>query len=115
MIARTWCGATRAEDAEEYVEYLRRTGFAHYRSTPGNRGVFALCQVEHGRAEFQVISLWESEEAIRRFAGEPIERAVFYPEDDRFLIQRDLDVQHQAVVYHSLPLAAGGGVEAPPG
>lgn len=103
MIARTWRGATRVEDAREYVEYLRRTGFAEYRATPGNRGVFALCHVEHGRAEFQVISLWESEEAIRRFAGDPVERAVFYPEDDRFLVDRELHVHHQQVVHVALP------------
>ena len=50
------------------------------------------------RAEFLLISLWDSYEAIRRFAGEDVDRAVFYPEDERFLIERDEHVDHFDVV-----------------
>jgi heme-degrading monooxygenase HmoA len=98
MMARTWRGATRAEDADAYVEYLEKTGFSEYRATPGNRGVLGLRRVVGGKAEFLLVTLWESEEAIRRFAGEDIERAVFYPEDDRFLVERDEHVNHFEVV-----------------
>jgi heme-degrading monooxygenase HmoA len=98
MIARTWRGATRAEDAETYVEYLEKTGFHEYRATPGNRGVLGLRRVVGDRAEFLLVTLWESEEAIRKFAGEDIERAVFYSEDDRFLVERDEHVDHFEVV-----------------
>ena len=52
-----------------------------------------------GRAEFLLLTLWESEEAIRRFAGDDICRAVFYPEDDRFLVERDDHVNHFDVVF----------------
>jgi heme-degrading monooxygenase HmoA len=99
MIARTWSGATRARDADAYLEYLHATGLADYRSTPGNRGVVALRRIAGERAEFLLLTWWESEEAIRRFAGEDTERAVFYPEDDRFLIQRDERVRHYDVVF----------------
>lgn len=98
MMARTWRGATRAEDADAYVEYLEKTGFSEYRETPGNRGVLGLRRVVGDKAEFLLVTLWESEEAIRRFAGEDIERAVFYPEDDRFLVERDEHVNHFEVV-----------------
>lgn len=98
MLARTWRGATRAEDAEAYVEYLEKTGFSEYRATPGNRGVLGLRRVVGDRAEFLLVTLWDSEEAIRKFAGEEIERAVFYPEDDRFLVERDEHVEHFEVV-----------------
>jgi len=99
MIARTWRGATKAEDADAYVEYLEKTGFSEYRATPGNRGVLALRSVSGGRAEFLLLTLWESEEAIRRFAGDDISRAVFYPEDDRFLVERGERVDHFEVVF----------------
>ncbi len=36
-------------------------------------------------------------DAIHGFAGEDVERAVFYPEDDRFLIDRDLAAHHWVV------------------
>lgn len=99
MIARSWRGATRVEDGDAYLEYLHRTGFAEYRKTPGNRGVLGLRRVVGDRAEFLLLSLWESEEAIRRFAGEEVERAVFYPEDERFLVERDEHVSHYEVVF----------------
>lgn len=101
MIARNWAGATRAEDGDAYLEYLHRTGFAEYRATPGNRGVLALRRVVGDRAEFLLLTLWESEEAIRRFAGDDIARAVFYPEDERYLVARDERVRHYEVVFRS--------------
>jgi heme-degrading monooxygenase HmoA len=101
MIARTWRGVTRAHDADAYLEYLHRTGFAGFRSTPGNHSALGLRRIEGDRAEFLIISLWESVEAIRRFAGDPIDRAVFYPDDERYLIDRDLQVNHYEVVFDS--------------
>jgi heme-degrading monooxygenase HmoA len=98
MIARTWRGATKAEDAEAYLDYLQQTGLSEYRKTPGNRGVLGLRKIADGRAEFLLISLWDSEQAIQGFAGDDIERAVFYPEDERFLVDRDNHVSHYEVV-----------------
>jgi len=98
MIARVWRGATRAEDADAYVRYLERTGLKDYRDTPGNLGAYVLWRVVGDRAEFLTLSLWESRDAVRGFAGDDIDRAVFYPEDDRFLIDRDLTVAHFEVV-----------------
>ena len=94
MIARIWRGATRLADAQAYVAYLRRTGLAEYRQTPGNAGAWVLWREAGDEAEFMTLSYWESEEAIRRFCGDDIRRAVFYPEDDRFLTRRDLTVEH---------------------
>ena len=99
MIARTWRGATRAQDAETYLEYLHQTGFPEYRKIEGNRGVLALRRVTDERAEFLLVTLWDSEDAIRRFAGNDMEQAVFYPEDERFLIDRDNHVNHYEVVF----------------
>jgi len=101
MIARTWRGATRAEDADRYLAYLHATGFAGFRETEGNRGALALRRVEGERAEFLLVSFWDSEAAIRRFAGDDPGRAVFYPEDERFLVQRDERVEHFEVVYQT--------------
>jgi heme-degrading monooxygenase HmoA len=98
MIARIWRGATRDEDAEAYVEYLRHTGLKGYRETPGNLGAWVLWHTVEGRAEFVTLSFWESREAVRGFAGDDIDRAVFYPEDDRYLVDRELTVRHYEVV-----------------
>jgi heme-degrading monooxygenase HmoA len=97
VIARIWRGAVRAEDADEYAEYLRGTGVTGYSETPGNLGVHMLRRIEGDRAEFLMLTFWESLEAVRGFAGDDVETAVFYPEDDRFLVDRDLTATHWEV------------------
>jgi heme-degrading monooxygenase HmoA len=94
MIARIWRGWTRSEDADAYVDYVRETGMNEYRNTAGNRGAWILRRDDGDRTEFITLSFWESAEAIRGFAGDDIEQAVFYPDDDRFLIDRELQVTH---------------------
>jgi heme-degrading monooxygenase HmoA len=103
MIARTWKGVTRAGDAETYLDYLKRTGLRALRETGGNRGVACLRRVVGEEAEFVVVSLWESRAAIGAFAGEDIESAVFYLEDEAFLIDRELSCAHWDVVFGDGP------------
>lgn len=98
MIIRTWRGATAHEDADRYVEYLRATGVREYRTTPGNLGVYLLRRPLEDRVEFLLISMWVSMEAVQRFAGDDPDRAVFYPQDDAFLVRRDEHVEHFDVV-----------------
>jgi heme-degrading monooxygenase HmoA/uncharacterized damage-inducible protein DinB len=98
MLARSWDGDTRAADGDEYVEYLRRTGVADLSSTEGNLGVFVLRREEGDRTRFRLVSLWESEDAVRRFAGEEPERARYYPDDERFLLALTPGVEHYEVV-----------------
>ena len=90
------------EDAERYVSYMRATGVKEYVETEGNRGAFVLRRERDGKAEFLFVSLWDSMDAVRRFAGDDPERAVFYDEDDDFLIERDLHVDHFEVVIDEL-------------
>ena len=94
MIARIWRGWTRAEDEAAYVDYLEATGAPAARGTPGNCGFYILHRVFGDRAEFVTMSLWDSLESVRGFAGDDIEKAVFYPEDERFLVDRELTVAH---------------------
>lgn len=49
------------------------------------------------RTEFQTVILWDDLDSIRAFAGDELERAVFFPEDDRFLVERDAHVVHYEV------------------
>ena len=98
MIARTWRGWTRREDADRYVDYLNETGISAYRQTPGNAGAWILRRDHGGRVEFVTLSFWHSLEAIAAFAGADIERAVFYPDDDRFLVAREEHVTHYELV-----------------
>ncbi len=98
MIARTWHGMVRAEDAERYHAYLLETGVPDLKRTPGNRGVYVLRRREGDRAHFLLISLWESREAIRAFAGDDLERARYYPGDAKFLLELEPTVTHYEVL-----------------
>lgn len=94
MIARTWKGITRASRSEEYLDYLNQTGVRACEATPGNRGVFVLRRLDGDLAEFLFISLWESLDAIKRFAGDDVDRAVYYPKDREFLLELEPRVTH---------------------
>ena len=97
-------------DEDAYASYMERTGIPGYTGTPGNRGVYMLRREIGDRCEFVMVSFWESLEAVKAFAGEDYEAAVFYPEDDRFLIDRDERSLHFDVVA-ALP---GGAASAHP-
>jgi heme-degrading monooxygenase HmoA len=103
MIARIWRGVVRRQDADDYAVYIRETGFTKYAETPGNRGAWMLRRDEGDRTEFITYSLWESYDAIRGFAGDDIEAAVYYPEDERYLLERDATVRHYEIVDEVLP------------
>ena len=97
MILRRWRGAVRAEVAERYLAYVSETGVADYRDTPGNLGVMMLSRPLGDLVEVVTLSLWESMDAVRAFAGEDPEQARYYPEDDQYLVEKDDRVEHHAV------------------
>ena len=101
MIIRIWRGWTSREDADAYTNYVQSTGMREYRQTPGNKGAYLLRRVVGDRAEFMTLTTWDSLDAIRRFAGDDLERAVFYPDDARYLVDRELRATHYEL--------AGGG------
>ncbi|MGH2532637.1 MAG: antibiotic biosynthesis monooxygenase family protein [Thermomicrobiales bacterium] len=98
MIARIWRGRTAAAQADDYLDYLEATGLKDYSSTPGNRGLRVLRRIDDQTAEFLLITLWDSMDAIRAFAGPEPERAVYYPEDDAFLLEKEPTVAHYEVL-----------------
>jgi heme-degrading monooxygenase HmoA len=98
MIARLWHGVTDASKADTYYEYLQRTGIPDYQKTEGNRGVYVLRKVENDEAHFLLITLWESEEAIRKFSGPDMHVARYYPEDEQFLHDLEPNVTHYEVL-----------------
>lgn len=97
MIARIWKGVVRREDGDAYAAYILDTGLAGYAGTPGNQGAWMLRRDDGARSEFVTFTLWDSLDAIRAFAGDDVETAVYYPDDDRYLIERDRRVAHYEV------------------
>ncbi len=98
MIARIWQGRTPASLGDEYFEYIKKTGVEGCRSTEGNRGVFVLRRIHNGEAEFRMITLWDSFEAIKRFSGPDVGKAVYFPDDEKYLLELDPQVVHFEVL-----------------
>ena len=89
MIARIWRGITLADRADAYLDYLRETGLRDYARTPGNHGVSVLRRTQGDHCEIMLVSLWDSMDAVRAFAGENPERSVYYPEDEQYLLEME--------------------------
>jgi heme-degrading monooxygenase HmoA len=101
-IARIWRGATREEDRLGYRESLR-ADVRDVRSSDGNVAAFILERQADGRAEFLFISLWESMEAVVGFAGPEPGRAVYFRDDERFLVELTPFVEHYEIVAQDWP------------
>lgn len=106
VVLREWRAEIRRELKQEYVEYVRNTGIAQYRASPGNLGaVVATRDLDEERSEIVTLSWWTDSKAIQTFAGEDISLARYFPEDDRFLLTRPERVQH----YESTSFTEAGG------
>jgi heme-degrading monooxygenase HmoA len=98
LIARIWHGRTLLEKADAYSQFLNARAVPDYLSIPGNLAVHILRRDEGDTAHFYTFTLWESLEAIRQFAGTPIDLAKYYPEDQEFLLEFEPHVTHCDVV-----------------
>jgi hypothetical protein len=78
------------------ISGLRRAHRRAPRETTGNRGYYILRREDGDRTEFVTMSLWDSMDAIRAFAGDNLE-VVFYEDDDRFLVDRERFVTHYEI------------------
>jgi heme-degrading monooxygenase HmoA len=97
MIVRMWHGRTAVGDADAYLAFLEARAIPDYRRIPGNAGVWLLRRIEDDAAHFITMTHWTSREAIAAFAGEDIERAKYYPEDDGFLLEFEPNVVHYEI------------------
>lgn len=94
MIARVWFGRTKAEDYDAYLAYLEESGVPALKETPGNRDVMVLRRRDGDEAEFGVISFWDSLDDVKAFAGEDVDVARYFPEDERYLLELTPRLKH---------------------
>jgi heme-degrading monooxygenase HmoA len=89
MITRIWHGRTTTAKSDEYLDLMRTVAIPDYRATPGNKGAYALRRVEGDVAHFLILTFWDSEDAIRAFAGDNISVAKYYDFDKDFLLEME--------------------------
>jgi heme-degrading monooxygenase HmoA len=103
LIARIWRGQTLATTVDDYTNYLYEDGVRTIASIPGNRGVQMLRSVRDDIADFQIISYWDSVEAIQLFAGNDYEKVRHLRDDPKYMIGIEPTVQHFEVVVNDWP------------
>lgn len=106
MVLREWRAEIRRSERDAYVAYVRETGLAGYAATAGNLGAaIAVRDLDADRSEIVTLSYWSSLEAIAAFAGDPIDRARYFPMDDQYLLTRPEKVVHYELFGDALPAA----------
>ena len=86
MLTRVWRGRAKKEVADCYEDFLRRTAYPDYGSISGNQGWLLLRRDISNDVEFVLISFWESEAALQRYAGPDTEKPHYYDEDRAALL-----------------------------
>ena len=94
MITRIWHGRTKTDDAKAYREFVIETGITDYKSIKGNLGAQIWQRVEENITHIYTVSWWDSYESIKQFAGEDFEKAKYYEEDKKYLLELEPTVEH---------------------
>jgi heme-degrading monooxygenase HmoA len=94
VITRIWHGLTRAEHADTYLTYLQETGIPGYKNTEGNLSAEVWRSIDGDVCHFCTVTKWASLEAIKKFAGDDYEKARYYPEDQKYLLEFEEQVRH---------------------
>jgi heme-degrading monooxygenase HmoA len=93
-ITRIWHGVTSAEHRDEYLQLIIDTGVSNYKKVEGNLSVEILRRIDGDKCHFWTVTKWDSYESIKKFAGEDHEKARYYPEDNKYLLEFEPDVIH---------------------
>lgn len=99
MIMRMWKGRSSVKTSGDYVRHVTQTVFPKLRKIRGHRGAYLLRRPINGGVEFVVLTLWDSMEAARKFAGGDTDEAVVDPEARSALIGFDEFVTHFDVIH----------------
>ncbi|KAA9373870.1 hypothetical protein F5972_33390 [Microbispora cellulosiformans] len=97
MIARIWRASATPEGADGYERHFTGAVLPSLRGVAGHRGAYLLRRDADGRVEIEVMTLWDSMDAIRRFAGDDPATAVVEPAARAVLLGYDTTVTHHTV------------------
>jgi heme-degrading monooxygenase HmoA len=98
MIQRHWKAVARAGEVESYIRHLQTKTFPHLSGIPGFiKAIILKRQLDNG-VKFLIITTWERIEAIRQFAGDPVDMANVPAEAQEMMIRFDQKAIHYEVV-----------------
>ena len=97
MIARHWRGWTKVQDADVYEMLLKNKVLPGLKHVEGDRGGYVLRSDGPQEVEFVVVNLFDSLEAVERFAGSDYAVPVFEPEARKLLNRIEPVARHYDV------------------
>jgi heme-degrading monooxygenase HmoA len=95
MIARIWDARTASQQAaRQYRDVFETEVLEHLSRVAGFRGAYLLGRKDRGFTAIRTLTLFESLEAVREFAGDRYERERVTPQARAALLDSDPAIQH---------------------
>ena len=98
-IMRLWHGEVAIEKADEYEQFMLDRAAPDYSSVEGLLNLSFQRRDETTKAHFLLVTVWDSIESIKKFAGEQPEIAKYYPEDENYLLSKEKNTSLYDVFY----------------
>jgi heme-degrading monooxygenase HmoA len=89
MIVRLWHGRTSLSEGDKYAKFMKERAAPDYASVKGLEKIYFLRRTEKDAEHFLLVTIWDSMESVKKFAGDHPELAKYYPEDDSFLLEKE--------------------------
>jgi heme-degrading monooxygenase HmoA len=102
-VVRQWRARATPDGARAYEAHFRSAVLADLAAVDGWLGAHLLVREEGGEVELVTLVWFESLDAVRRFAGADLERAVVAPEARRVLRTFDERVTHYRLAADAPP------------
>ena len=93
-IGRMWHGIASKQNLPCILEALSSSRLRGSLDAKGNLGGLLLSRESNGAAEVYVLTLWESEEAIRGFAGDDLHAPAYRPGDEKYVVSQEPHVKY---------------------
>jgi len=103
MIARTWRGSATAANADAYQHHFTARVAPHLNDIAGHCGAYLLRRELAGQVEFLAVTLWDSIETVKGFAGPNPDLALVEPEARAVLTEFDDFAKHYEVAFAAKP------------
>lgn len=97
MIARVWHGATKPEHADAYESTLKPELLPGLSKVEGFRGSYLLRRDSGHEVEFITLILWDSLDAVKKYAGPEYEKSIIPEERRKYLSRHDTQAAHYEV------------------
>ena len=99
MFLRTWQGQTKREDGDAYEIFMRERAAPDYGSIDGLINLYFTRRDEGNISHFLLVTIWDSMDAIKAFAGNDPTKAKYYPEDAQYLLAQD-ETSFNHMIFH---------------